>query len=487
MLSVVVVDALSHNPANISRRVKASMTDYATESSIRSSVHGLWSSRLAFILAVTGSAVGLGNIWKFPYMVGQNGGGAFVLVYLACVLAVGLPIMMSEIIIGRRGRRNPVTSMALLGEEEGGSRKWGSVGIAGVITGFLILSFYSVIAGWVLAYIFKLASGSFSNANTTLVVSSIQELTGSWQQAGIWHTVFMLLTVLVVSRGVERGLERAVTLMVPALIGILLILLGYSVISGEFLRAIEFLFKPDFSAIDGSIILAAMGQAFFTLSIGMCTVMAYGAYLPQDTSIIGTAAAVVSADTGIALLSGLVIFPVVFANGLDPSSGPDLIFQALPLSFGNMPGGQLFGTLFFVLVSFAALTSAISLMEPAVAWMVEVASLSRARASVYIGVTVWLLGWLSVLSFNVLKDFKFWRGTFMDNFDYLTSNIMLPLGGLLVTIFCGWVMCRNSTADELNAGTGRIYQAWHFLTRYIAPVAVILVFLNAVGLLDNLL
>ncbi len=420
-------------------------------------------------------------------MAGLNGGGAFVLIYLACVLAVGLPIMMSEILIGRRGRRNPVASMALLGEEEGGSSAWGYVGIMGVVAGFLILSFYSVIAGWVLAYIFRLASGSFAGADAGLVLESINSLTGSWLQTGFWHTVFMLVTVLVVARGVERGLERAVTLMVPALIGILFILLGYSVVSGAFAQAMEFLFKPDFSAINGSIVLAAMGQAFFTLSIGMCSVMAYGAYLPQSTSIVSTAAAVVSADTGIALLSGLVIFPIVFANGLDPTAGPDLIFQALPLSFGNMPGGTFFGTLFFLLVSFAALTSAISLMEPAVAWLVEARDHSRGGASALIGITVWALGILSVLSFNVLQDFTFWRGTFMDNFDYLTSNILLPMGGLLVAIFCGWVMCRNSTADELAAGTGTIYQLWHFLTRYIAPVAVILVFLNAIGLLDQIL
>ncbi len=348
---VVVMSGLVHNPANFCKVTKALMSDTGKSSPVRSSLHGLWSSRLAFILAVTGSAVGLGNIWKFPYMAGKNGGGAFVLVYLACVIAIGLPIMMSEILIGRRGRRNPVASMRLLGEEEGGSPNWGLVGVMGVFAGFLILSFYSVIAGWVIAYIFKLGSGVFAGAGATDVQVAIQSLTDSWVQTGLWHTLFMGLTVFVVARGVERGLEAAVTLMVPALIGILLILLGYSVVSGEFGRALEFLFRPDFSAINGSIILAAMGQAFFTLSIGMGTVMAYGAYLPQETSITGTASAVVVADTGIALLSGLVIFPIVFANGLDPSAGPDLIFQALPLSFGNMPGGTLFGTLFFMLLS----------------------------------------------------------------------------------------------------------------------------------------
>lgn len=450
----------------------------------RSSLHGFWSSKLAFILAVTGSAVGLGNIWKFPYIAGENGGGAFVLIYLLCVFGIGLPIMMSETMLGRRGRRNPVKSMALLGEEEGGSVSWGLVGFSGVIAGFLILSFYSVIAGWVLAYVFKSVSGSFVNADATVVKGLIESLSGDWVATGLWHSLFMLLTIVVVARGVERGLERAVTLMVPALVGILLILLGFSAATGEFEMGVRFLFEPDFSKVTGATVLAAMGQAFFTLSIGMGCVMAYGAYLPQETSIPATALAVVSADTSIALLSGLVIFPIVFANGLDPMAGPDLIFRALPLSFGNMPGGVFFGTLFFLLVAFAALTSAISLMEPAVAWAVETHDMTRAKASIVIGIIIWGLGFLTVFSFNLLSEVTFWHGTFLDNFDYLTSNIMLPLGGLAITLFCGWVMSRNASAEELSIGTGREYRLWLMSTRYLAPVAVVLVFLNAVGALD---
>jgi len=450
----------------------------------RSSLHGFWSSKLAFVLAVTGSAVGLGNIWKFPYIAGQNGGGAFVLIYLLCIFGIGLPIMMSETMLGRRGRRNPVTAMALLGEEEGGSASWGLVGLSGVVAGFLILSFYSVIAGWVLAYVAKSATGAFVNADATTVKSLIESLAGNWVATGLWHSLFMLLTVVVVARGVERGLEQAVTFMVPALIAILLILLGFSAATGEFEMGVRFLFEPDFSKVTGATVLAAMGQAFFTLSIGMGCVMAYGAYLPQETSIPVTAFAVVSADTLVALLSGLVIFPIVFANGLDPMAGPDLIFRALPLSFGNMPGGMLFGTLFFLLVAFAALTSAISLMEPAVAWVVESRGVSRATASITIGVIIWALGFLSVFSFSLLEEVTFWQGTFLDNFDYLTSNIMLPLGGLAITVFCGWVMSRNASADELSVGTGRIYRLWLLSTRYFAPIAVVLVFLNAIGVLD---
>lgn len=449
----------------------------------RSSLHGFWSSRLAFILAVTGSAVGLGNIWKFPYIAGENGGGAFVLIYLFCVFAVGLPIMMSETMLGRRGRRNPVASMALLGEEEGNSAKWGLIGLSGVLAGFIILSFYSVIAGWVLAYIFKSGSGAFAGADAELVKNLFGGLAGDWQATAFWHTLFMALTVIVVAQGVERGLEKAVTAMVPALVGLLLVLLGYSAATGEFEMGVRFMFEPDWSKVDGGTVLAAMGQAFFTLSIGMGCVMAYGAYLPQETSIPITSLAVVTADTSIAILSGLVIFPIVFANGLDPTEGPGLIFQVLPLSFGNMPGGVFFGTLFFLLVGFAALTSAISLMEPAVAWLVESRGLTRVNASVIIGVIIWALGFLSVFSFSLLADVTFLHGTFLDNFDYLTSNIMLPLGGLAITVFCGWVMCQNASADELSVGTGRLYRLWYFSSRFIAPVAVVLVFLNAIGVL----
>ena len=460
------------------------MPNAAAGNGERSSLHGFWSSKLAFVLAVTGSAVGLGNIWKFPYMAGENGGGAFVLIYLLCVFGIGLPIMMSETMLGRRGRRNPVASMALLGEEEGGSARWRLVGLSGVIAGFLILSFYSVIAGWVLAYVFKSMSGSFVNADAAAVKGIIDSLAGDWVATGFWHSLFMVVSVTVVARGVERGLEQAVTLMVPALVAILLILLGFSAATGEFEMGVRFLFEPDFSRVSGATVLAAMGQAFFTLSIGMGCVMAYGAYLPQETSIPVTALAIVTADTAVALLSGLVIFPIVFANGLDPMAGPDLIFRALPLSFGNMPGGVFFGTLFFILVAFAALTSAISLMEPAVAWVVESRDISRVRASVVIGLIIWALGFLSVFSFNLLAEFTFWQGTFMDNFDFLTSNIMLPLGGLAITVFAGWVMCRNSSVDELHVGTERMYRLWLFSTRYLAPVAVVLVFLNAIGMLD---
>jgi len=440
---------------------------------------------MAFILAVTGSAVGLGNIWKFPYIAGENGGGAFVFVYLFCVVLIGMPVMMSEILMGRRGRRNPVATMALLGQEEGGSRHWQWVGGMGVIAGILILSYYSVIAGWTLAYVFKSASGVFAGASAEAIGANFNDFVGNWKLVGLSHTLFMGLTIFVVARGVERGLEQAVRFMVPALLILMLVLLGYSLTSGHFGEGVAFLFTPDFAKLTWDSVLIALGHAFFTLSIGMGAIMAYGAYLPEDTSITGTSVAVVTADTLIAILAALVIFPIVFQFGLDPADGPGLVFNTLPVAFGQMTGGIFFSTIFFVLLAFAAWTSAIGLMEPAVAWVVEQLNKTRAQAAIMIGGLIWVLGIGSVLSFNVLSDFTFYKGTIFDNIDYVTSNIMLPLGGVFITVFAGWVMCRNSTADELG-GAGLSYTLWRFLTRYLAPMGILFVFLNAVGLMPDL-
>ena len=354
-----------------------------------------WSSGFTFVLAAVGAAVGLGNIWKFPYVAGENGGGAFVLVYLVCVVLIGMPVMMSEILIGRRGRRNPVATMGLLGREEGSTDKWKWVGGMGVVGGILILSYYSVIAGWTLAYMVKSVTGVFAGASAEAVGAEFASFTGDWRLVALTHTIFMALSVFVVARGVERGLEQAVRFMVPALLVLMLVLLGYSINSGYFGQGVAFMFTPDFDKLTWTSVLAALGQAFFTLSIGMGAVMAYGAYLPEETSITGSSAAVVTADTAIAMLAGLAIFPLVFANGLTPADGPGLVFNTLPLAFGQMPGGVFFATIFFVLLTFAAWTSAISLMEPAVAWIVErfskmfstvpVATLSTTAAAVLPG------------------------------------------------------------------------------------------------------
>jgi len=458
-----------------------------TASARRTSLHGHWSSRLAFILAVSGSAVGLGNIWRFPYVAGTNGGGAFVLVYLLCVAIVGLPLMMSEILMGRRGRRNPVATMQLLGEEEGSTPNWKLVGAGGVVAAFLILSFYSVIAGWAVAYIWAGASGVFTGADAQRVGDIFADLTGSWSRTALWHTAFMAGTIIVVARGVERGLEQAVRVLMPALLGLLIMLLGYSMVAGDFARGLAFMFEPKLADLSSDGVLAALGQAFFSLSVGMGAVMAYGAYLPEEASITRTSVAVVLADTSIALLSGLVIFPIVFANGLDPAAGPGLVFQSLPLAFGQMPGGSVVATIFFLLLTFAAWTSGISLLEPPVAYFMESRGLTRTAAASLVGGIIWVLGFLSVFSFNILSNVIFLKGTFFDNLDFLTSSILLPLGGFAIVVFAGWVMCENSTSDELDPEAGQAYRMWRFSARYIAPIAVILIFLNAIGVLSPVL
>ena len=373
--------------------------------------------------------------------------------------------------------------MGLLGEEEGSSARWKWVGGMGVIAGILILSYYSVIAGWTLAYIVKSVTGTFAGATPEAVGAEFAGFTGDWRLVSLTHTIFMGLSVFVVARGVERGLEQAVRFMVPALLVLMLVLLVYSINSGYFGQGVAFMFTPDFDKLTWNSVLAALGQAFFTLSIGMGAVMAYGAYLPEETSITGASAAVVTADTAIAMLAGLAIFPLVFANGLTPADGPGLVFNTLPLAFGQMQGGAFLSTIFFLLLSFAAWTSAIGLMEPAVAWIVERFHKTRAQATVGVGLLIWLVGFGSVLSFNELSGFTFLAGTIFDNVDYLTSNIMLPLGGLLIAFFAGWVMCRNSTADELG-GKGTSYKLWRVTARFVAPVGILFVLLKAIGLLD---
>lgn len=458
---------------------------------VRKSIHGCWSNRLAFVLAATGSAVGLGNIWKFPYITGEHGGGAFVLVYLACIAVIGIPIMMAEVMLGRRGRQSPINAMRSLAREAGANPRWSWLGWAGVTAGFLILSYYSVIAGWALAYVFRAMSGTFTGATAEGITSIFEQLTGDPERLLAWHTLFMAITMMVVARGVRSGLEQAVRVLMPALFVLLIMLNGYALASGAFDQGLAFLFTPDFSKIDANGVLIAMGHAFFTLSLGMGAIMVYGSYMPDRISIAKTSIVIALLDTLVALLAGMAIFPIVFANGLEPGSGPGLIFQTLPIAFGHMAGGAVFATLFFLLLVFAAWTSAISLIEPAVAWLVENRGINRVRASMYAGIATWAFGLVTVLSFNRWADFHplsfiptFRNATPFDLLDYLTANIMLPLGGLCIAVFTAWVMKREDCAQELAMGGGIGYRLWYVLVRYITPVAVLIVFLNVTGLVD---
>ncbi|QWF70122.1 sodium-dependent transporter [Methylomonas paludis] len=446
------------------------------------SPHSEWSSRFAFILAATGSAVGLGNIWKFPYITGQNGGGAFVLIYLLCVLGLGIPIMIAEIMIGRRGRHNPINTLQALSAEAGADPRWVYLGRMGIAAGFLILAYYSVIAGWALDYIVKAFFGQFFHADATEINQQFQALMNSPFQQIVWHSLFMVLTMAVVVRGVKAGLEQAVRFLMPALFFLLLILVAYAMGSGAYQQGIHFLFSPDFSKINADAVLTAMGHAFFTLSLGMGSIMVYGSYLPGKVSIAKTTLYIAGADTIVALLAGIAIFPLVFANHLEAASGPGLIFQTLPLAFGSMTGGWLFGILFFVLLFFAALTSSISLIEPAVVWLVENRDMDRQKACIWSGAACWLLGVAVVFSFNIWSEHTLFGKNLFELLDYLTANLMLPLGGLGIAVFAGWVMSNAITAQELELPQ-RFYQIWLFFIKYIAPPAVFFVFLHVLGVL----
>ena len=449
----------------------------------RKSIHGEWSSRWIFILAATGSAVGLGNIWKFPYMAGENGGGAFVLIYLVCIALLGIPVMMAEVLIGRRGRQSPVNTMITLAKEEGANGHWVWLGWSGVVAGFLILSYYSVIAGWTLAYILDSINGTFTGLDSDAVAKVFDDLTASPGDLIFWHSLFMLLTMIVVARGVQEGLEKAIRFLMPALFILLVIMVGYALSTDAFGKGFSFMFTPDFSKISTEGVLKAMGQAFFTLSLGMGAIMIYGSYMPHDASITRTSITVALADTGVALLAGIAIFPIVFANGLEPAAGPGLVFVTLPIAFGHMPGGEFFGTVFFVLLAFAAWSSSISLIEPFVAWLVENKGMTRNHASILSGIVTWFIGLGTVFSFNYWKEIKVFGRTFFENLDFLTSNIMLPLGGLLIGVFAAWIIKQQSSMEELGMGKGPAYQIWSILVRYVTPVGVGLIFLKAIGVI----
>lgn len=439
--------------------------------------HAQWSSRMGFVLAATGSAVGLGNIWKFPYMVGQSGGAAFVLVYLACICLIGVPILVSEWMIGRRGQKNPVNTMAQLARDHGHHRSWALVGAIGVLGAFLILSFYSVIGGWALAYMRDAAFGSFAGLDKTAIGAAFDTFLGQPGELLVWHSAFMLLTVGVVAMGVSAGLERGSKLMMPALGLILVVLVGYGATTGSFGEAAAYMFNPDWSKLDGKVLMAALGHAFFTLSLGMGIMMAYGSYLGEDVNLLRAARTVVLMDTTFALCAGMAIFPIVFANGLDPAAGPGLVFVTLPLAFGSMSGGLVLGTLFFLLLTFAALTSSISLLEPVVELLEERTPLNRVGATVVAGTTIWALGIAALLSFNLWADVKLAGLNIFDLLDLVTSKFMLPLAGLGAIVFVAWKLEQRSVQRELGLGRHG-FRVWNILARYVAPAGVLFVFWN---------
>lgn len=451
----------------------------------RKSIHGEWSSSLAFFLAATGSAVGLGNIWKFPSLAGANGGGAFVLVYLACIALIGLPILIAEIALGRRGRASPVTTLHDLALEEGRSRAWSAVGLVGMAAGVIILALYSVVAGWSLDYLGLSLHGTYIGASEDQVSRLFAGLTANPGRQMFWYTLFLVVTLGFVAAGVRKGLERAVRIMVP-LLGLLLVLLVvYALFVGKVGAGLAYLLRPDFGQLDSHALLLAMGHSFFTLSLGIGAMMVYGAYMPESASIARMGLWVALVDTMVGLLAGAAILPLLFAKGVTPMQGPALIFVALPYAFGTLPLGRIAGAAFFAMLVLAAWTSAIAMLEPTIAWLVE-RGFRRARATLGVGAVVWLLGMVTDYSFNIWSGVT-WQGrTLFELFNFVSSDIMLPTGGFLIVLFTGWMMSERSLRRELRINR-TLFRIWLTVLRYVTPVGVLLIFLNALGLIRGVL
>ena len=438
---------------------------------------GFWGSRLGFILAASGSAVGLGNIWKFPYVVGQNGGGAFVLIYLICIFVIGTPIMLAEFTLGRKTNRNPVGAFDQL---KPGST-WTGIGYMGVLAGFLILSFYGVVGGWTFAYVAKSISGS------VLAFPSPKEageffgnFIGNTGEVLFYHALFMATCIAIVLRGIHGGIEKACNILMPTLVVILFLLMLRSLTLDGAMEGVAFYLTPDFSKITANVVLIALGQAFFSLSLGMGCMITYGSYLSEKENLTSSTVYVVIFDTLIALLVGMVIFPAVFAMGLEPTEGPGLVFSVLPTVFADMPLGRGVAVIFFVLLAIAAITSGISLLEVVVAYFIDQKGWERKRAVLWVGSAIFVFGVPSGLSFGIFADFKLLGMTFFDHVDNVASNYLLPLGGMLTAVFVGWVWGTQNAHKEIEKhDNGLMFpwaQCWEFLIRYITPVAVGFVF-----------
>ena len=438
-----------------------------------------WGTKLGFVLAASGSAIGLGNIWRFPYKAGQYGGGAFVIAYIVSVLIIGIPIMIAEFIIGRSAQKSPVGAFKQLSS----SRFWPLVGWLGVLSGFIILSYYSVVGGWILRYIWESGFHFFQQGTASLNFTGF--LASPWQQL-FWHGLFMLMTMIIVRGGITTGIERWSKLLMPSLLVILFILMLNSLRYPGAGEGIRFLLKPDFSKLTREGILEALGHAFFSLSLGMGAMLTYGSYLDRKTNISSSALEIVVLNTFYALMAGLMIFPIVFTYNVDPQVGPGLFFITLPEVFARMPAGQLVSISFFVLVAFAAITSAISLLEVVVSYFIDELNWSRKKADYVMGAVIFLIGVPSALSWSTLKGFTlFGRRDVFDSLDFLATNYMLPIGGFFIAIFAGWILAHGQKEAEIKRieNTFHFYDIWHFLVKYIAPLAVLVILLQKAGFL----
>ncbi|MGQ0579428.1 MAG: sodium-dependent transporter [Betaproteobacteria bacterium] len=441
----------------------------------------MWTGRIGFILATVGSAVGIGSIWKFPYEVGSNGGGAFVLFYVAGLVLIVVPLMLAEFAIGRRGRGDPATSITVVAAANSAGRWWTWVGILGVSTGFLILSFYSVIGGWTLGYATETAFVGLAAADPQAVRARFDTFLGSPSRLLVWHAVFMAIAAAVVARGVRHGIETASKVLMPALAALMVGLAAYAVIEGDFAATLRFLFLPDPRHFTARAALEALGLGFFSIGVGLGLMITYAAYSAAEINLVEVAVVSVIADTGISLLAGFAVFPIVFEHGLDPASGPGLVFVTLPLAFAQMPLGTLAASTFFLLLFVAALASAISMLEIIVAFIMRSFGWRRVPAVLIAAGTCLAAGLATVFSFNVWADWfplegldGFATATVFDLLDHLTSNVLLPAGGFLIAIFAGWAVSGRLLVEELRlTPTGAVML--HAALRYVAPIGIALV------------
>lgn len=430
-----------------------------------------WNTRFGFLMAAIGSSVGLGNFWRFPYTAGENGGAVFVLVYLACVFLIAFPILIAELAVGRHARRSAVGSTRKMAFDAGASEMWSIAGWVAMCGGVMILCFYSVVAGWVAAYVFQMATGAFVGASPEVVAGAFGELVSDTPTVIGWHSLFMVVTIGIVSLGVTQGIERAVTILMPLFFLMLVGLVIYAGMTADMGAALAYLFTPDFSEFSGQTLIAALGQAFFSIGVGSAIMITYGSYLRRDDNLPQSAGIIAGADTLVAIIAGLAIFPFVFAFGLNPEAGPGLFFETLPSVFAQMPGGQWVGTAFFVLAFIAALTSSISLLQVIVSFGEEHTDFGRVGSAVFFGAIIFMFGVGAAFS-----------GGFFDVLDNVSGNILLPLGGLLIAIFTGWIVSRQLMLTELDKASATFFAYWRFTIRYLAPVAV--AFIIIAGLLD---
>jgi neurotransmitter:Na+ symporter, NSS family len=438
-----------------------------------------WGSRIGFILAAAGSAIGLGNIWKFPYLAGENGGGAFVLVYIICIVVLGLPIMIAEIVIGRHTGKDPVGAFKVIAE---GSKRWELVGYLGVSTGFLILTYYCTVGGWTIGYIVKSLSGAVAGINDTKAAETIfTNFVKNPYEMVFYHFLFMAATMLVVIGGIKGGIEKWNKILLPMLFVIMVVLIVKSNTMDGSSKGLAFYLKPDFSKITIKVIIEALGQCFFSLSLGMGAMITYGSYLSRKDKILKSSLQIALLDTLAAFMAGLVIFPAVFAVGMTPDKGPGLTFNILPVVFARMNLGSVFSFLFFLLLFIAALTSAMSLLEVVVAYITDEKGWSRRKAVLVFGTVIFLLGVPAALSFGSLKDFRVFLGlTYFDFMDKLTTTYMLPIGGLFIALCLGWKYGLRKTMHELDPDTrlAILKKVWAFTIKYVSPVilAVIIIY-----------